>query len=145
MQIWEVSYIIRIITMLKNENIISEAPFFSIESIWFWIALSEFIIIMILILILYLRLKKYSKPDKTSINNLKKYRKTDINMTELMDDINKSKDLYKELSQVCHPDRFINTEKHKLANSIFQEITKNRRNYKNLCLIKDRMIKELNI
>jgi curved DNA-binding protein CbpA len=66
-------------------------------------------------------------------------------MNSLMDSINGSKDLYKELSRVCHPDRFTNSDKQKNAEEIFQEISKNKRDFNKLSELKKRVIAELNI
>ena len=40
-------------------------------------------------------------------------------MNNLMDSMHKSRNLYKELSKKCHPDRFINNPKQKIAEEIF--------------------------
>lgn len=113
-------------------------------SIWFWIALVEFLVIVILIINLF-RKNSNSKYDLEHINEIKKARTTNIDMDDLMGNINKSKDLYKELSRVCHPDKFINSEFEKKAELIFQEITKNKRNYKSLLELKERAKEELNL
>ena len=66
-------------------------------------------------------------------------------MNNLMDSIHNSRNLYKELSKKCHPDRFINDPKQKIAEEIFQEISENERNFEKLSLLKLRAINELNI
>lgn len=66
-------------------------------------------------------------------------------MENLMDSINGARTLYKELSRKCHPDRFVNTPKEKIAQEIFQEITKNQRNFEKLKLLKEKAINSLNI
>lgn len=54
--------------------------------------------------------------------------------------------LYDELKVKCHPDRFPNDEtKNKTADALFQEITKNKTNYKKLVELKERAKLELNI
>lgn len=123
-----------------NEVLTSETSF----SIWFWIALVEFLIIIALLL----RFKKkdsdlaFGNLSKSKIHNAKN---SDVDMDNLMQSINSSKGLYKELSRKCHPDRFINTEKHKVAEGIFQNISKYRRDYSKLILLKQQAITELNI
>lgn len=114
------------------------------NAIWFWISLLELVIIFF---ITYKLIKKkknldFSELDKDKIKNVKK---TSIDMDNLMDSINNSKALYKQLSRVCHPDRFIGTDKISIAEDIFQELSKNRRDYKKLLLVKERAIKELKI
>ena len=50
-----------------------------------------------------------------------------------MDNIYKSRLLYKKLSTSCHPDRFpANEEKRKIADELFQEISNHQRNYNKL-------------
>ena len=46
-------------------------------------------------------------------------------MNNLMDSIHNSRNLYKELSKKCHPDRFINDPKQKIAEEIFQDYINN--------------------
>ena len=60
----------------------------------------------------------------------------DIDMNNLMNSIHRSRELYKELSSKYHPDRFVNTPEYEIAEEIFQRISKNERNYKELTLIK---------
>lgn len=114
------------------------------QSIWFWLSILELIIIIILIYQLY-KVKRNLEFYNFSKEKIKEAKRSDVNMDDLMDSINKSKELYKELSRLCHPDRFVNTEKHQIAELIFQEITKNKRNYKELSKLKTRAINELNI
>jgi cell division protein YceG involved in septum cleavage len=78
-------------------------------------------------------------------DNFSESRNANIDMNNLMDDINQSRDLYKKLSGLCHPDRFVNTPKEKIAEIIFQEISKHKRNFEELSRLKERAIKELNI
>jgi hypothetical protein len=77
--------------------------------------------------------------------SIKGSRKNDINMDNLMNNIHNSRLLYKELSRKCHPERFVNDPKQKIAEEIFQEISKNERNHKELSLLKLRAINELNL
>ncbi|TRZ53390.1 hypothetical protein D4R99_00890 [bacterium] len=66
-----------------------------------------------------------------------------IDMNGLMNDINKSRSLYKELSRIYHPDRFADPEQKVVAERLFQEITSERRSYKKLLEIKDKAHKTL--
>lgn len=125
---------------IQNMQLEDESSF----SIWFWIALVEFLMIVILLVIL-LRRNFTSKNVNEQSEELKKAKNTNINMDDLMGDINHSKDLYKELSRVCHPDKFINSELEHKAELIFQEISKNKRNYKKLLELKERAKVELNL
>jgi len=113
-------------------------------SIWFWISIIELIIIVYLII-------KFSKKKENlafsdiSKEKLKEAQKTNIDMENLMNSINGSKELYKELSRLCHPDKFVNTDKQVIADKIFQEISKNKRNYNKLIELKQTAINDLNI
>lgn len=115
------------------------------ENIWFWIAIVQ--ILIIFFLIVKIRKKSYLDPSLADIseNKLKKSKKAHVDMDGLMLSINGSKDLYKELSRLCHPDRFINSEKQELAQDIFQEISRNRRDFQKLVALKERAVNELNI
>lgn len=113
-------------------------------SIWLWVAIIELIIILVLLSLVFnkRRTLKFSELNK---NDLKKSKESDINMDNLMSNINNSKELYNELSKKCHPDRFINSTKQKIAEEIFQEITLYKRNYEKLLILKERAINELNL
>lgn len=114
------------------------------ETIWFYFTLIEFIIIIILIIRIY-KAKSNSQQDNFETDILKNAKNAKIDMSDLMDSINGSRELYKELSRKCHPDKFVNTEKEKIAEELFQEIVKHKRNYKMLGHLKDRAINELNV
>ena len=54
--------------------------------------------------------------------------------------------LYKELTRICHPDRFApDEEKMRIADELFQRITKNRNNIKELQNLRDEMNQKLKI
>lgn len=110
---------------------------------WFWIAVIELAII--LLLVIKKRKKRRIIFDNSTENTLNISKSSNVDMDDLMNNINKSKDLYKKLSTKCHPDRFIDEELNKKADSIFQEITKNQRNYNQLLAIKELAQKELKI
>ena len=115
-----------------------------LSSTWFCIAIVELFIIIFLLV----RLKKkktelaFSDLPKDKMKNAKS---SLIDMDNLMNSINGSRDLYKELSKACHPDKFVNTEKQKIAEDIFQEISKDKRNFEKLLAHKERAKNELNI
>jgi hypothetical protein len=114
------------------------------DSIWFWITIIELVIILILV---YKLKSKTNIPELSDLEakNIIKSKTKNIDMDNLMNSIHNSRTLYKELSKKCHPDRFINDPKQKNAEEIFQEITKNERNFEKLNLLKSRAIIELNI
>ena len=111
---------------------------------WIWIAAIELGVIAFLT---YRLLKKKQQVfDHAGLDALKKAKTTGVDMGGLMDSINKSKTLYKQLSSKCHPDRFPNDEqKRQLADALFQEITKNQRDYGKLVELKEKAINELNV
>lgn len=106
------------------------------------IAILEFIIILYLI---FKKNKKVSGLSDAEKKAFKVSKENEIDMDDLLNNIHKSKALYKELIRKCHPDKFINDPRQKIADEISQEITKNEKNYKNLNSLKDRAIRELNI
>jgi len=113
-------------------------------SFWFWASLIEFIVIISLLIRLRKRNSNLAFAELTK-DKMKNAKETEINMDNLMNSINGSKDLYKELSRLCHPDKFVNKPEQKNAEAIFQEISLNKRNHQKLTLLKERAIKELNI
>lgn len=137
----------QIMTIIQNESLVKEGVANSnsiFTSIWFWISLVEFIIIVLFIIKLLKKQNNLAFSD-LSKEQLKKAQSTNVDMNNLMNSINGSKELYKTLSRTCHPDRFINSDKQKFAENIFQEISKNKRNYNKLVELKQRAINELNI
>lgn len=113
-------------------------------SIWFWIATVEFIILVFVVF----RLRKIKpRPDFSDISKkeIKKLRKNEIDMDNLMDSIHSSRKLYHELSKKCHPDNFISNDQKEIADKLFQEITSNKRDYHKLLELKQKAIAELKL
>lgn len=111
---------------------------------WLIIAILELLVILFLLF----RLKKYRSENflqNDGLDELRKAKSQDIDMTNLMNSINSSRDLYKELSRKCHPDRFQDETLKNKAENIFQDISKNKRNYNKLLELKEIAIKELKI
>ena len=138
-----------LLLQVKTDNVVREAIVNSETtsfSVWFWIALAELLIIIFLFLRLRLRKKNNNlKFGDVTKDKMRDAKKSDIDMNNLMNSINGSKELYKKLSRSCHPDRFINSDKQKIAEDIFQEISKNKRDFKILTELKEKAIIELNI
>lgn len=114
-----------------------------LDNIWFWIALVEFIFILILILIVWKRKRKnymFTDVDKKKIK-----KEGNLDMANVMSSIHHARNLYKLLSKKCHPDRFVNDSRRPIAEEIFQEISKNRRDYKRLLELKERAKIELEL
>jgi hypothetical protein len=97
-----------------------------------FIAMSIFIL-LIIILFIYIILKKNRKK-----NNLQKFKKNVINMDNIFESIYKSEELFKELSKKCHPDKFTNKDNYQEINSLYQEITVNKKNYEKLLICKEK-------
>lgn len=132
---------LQIITDTSNIAIVKKSGL--TENYWFWIAAVEFGVILFMIAKSF---KKQKIPiDRTTEELLNNSKKTNVDMGNLMDNINKSKELYKQLSTKCHPDRFIDTELNKKAGDIFQDITRNQRNYSRLLELKEIAQNELHI
>lgn len=115
-----------------------------LKSFWFWLAMLEFILIILLILRL-LSISKNNSFSKPGQQVIKESKGIEIDMSNIMNSIHGSANLYKELSRKCHPDRFVNTDYEKIAEKIFQEISENRRNYEKLIELKHKATTELNI
>lgn len=114
------------------------------SSTWFWFSIIEFIVII------FLLIKVSKKKTELTFSDLpndkhKNAKSTAIDMDNLINSINGSRELYKELSKACHPDKFLNSDKRKIAEDIFQEISKDKRNYEKLLALKERAKNELNI
>jgi len=132
---------------IANDSIVSSTAVKSsgyVSNVWLWLSIIELLIIIFLIY----KLKK-KKPvlefEDLPKEKLKDAKSKTIDMDNLMNSINGAGDLYKELSKKCHPDRFINSDKQSLAEEIFQEISKNKRNFKALQILKVRAENELEI
>ncbi len=126
----------------KKSVLIEQISIF--QSLWFWIALIE--LFCIIYLAYKLKSKKaVSKLTDLEVNSIKKSKTNKIDMDSLMDNIHNSRNLYKELSRTCHPERFVNDDRQVLAEQIFKEISENERNYAKLCSLKLRAENELNI
>ena len=107
-----------------------------------WIIVSGLELIVILILLIRLRKLKRSNPEEQEI---RKSKGSNIDMDEMMKNIHLSNELYKKLSRVCHPDRFVGTPLTALANELFQEVQQSSKNYAQLLLLQDRITNELQI
>jgi hypothetical protein len=113
------------------------------KSIWFWLSIIQFVMIISII-------RHYQKKIRDLANDalgmdLHNAKSKDINMDDLMQSIAGARELYKKLSKVCHPDRFINDERHPIAEDLFAEITKHQRNFKKLQELQVRAQQEMNL
>lgn len=108
---------------------------------WLWFAIIEFLVIIFLI---------FSQRIKPKDSIKQKFKKEslvqEIDFNNIINSSFNSKQLYNELKVKCHPDLFpTDKEKNKIAENIFQEITKNQNNAKRLVELKEEAIQKLNI
>jgi alcohol dehydrogenase YqhD (iron-dependent ADH family) len=116
----------------------------STNNYWMWIAVAEFLVIGYLTFKLVN--KKKVKFEQAGGDILNEAKNSNVDMDNLMNSINKSRQLYKQLSAKCHPDRFpADEEKRKMADELFQDITKNQRNYNKLLELQEEAKQKLNI
>jgi len=108
---------------------------------WFWIAIAQFVVIVLLIFASKFKRKQSlkQKVKKESLGDT-------IDFDNIINSSFNSNKVYDELKVKCHPDRFPNDEeKNKIAEYIFQEISKNKNNIKRLLELKEKAKQELNI
>lgn len=132
-----------ILLIVNKKNVLVE-QISIFHSLWFWIALTELLLIVFLIYKLKSKDNVFELTDLET-KHLKNSKNNKIDMDNLMDSIHNSRNLYKELSKKCHPDKFINNPKQKIAEEIFQKISENERNFEKLSALKLRAVNELNI
>jgi len=107
---------------------------------WQIFALAEFITIVFIV-------RKNNSMRKKSLvtMDLNEYKRTDVNMNDLMKDLHLSKSLYKVLTRKYHPDKFIGTMNVIKAQEIFKEIQENKTNYRKLSELEEKAESELNL
>lgn len=97
---------------------------------------SNFWLYVSLVLILIILYNSFAGKRSTRLD---KFKKSNIDMMAVMDDINKSRDLYKELSRKYHPDRFTDKDDKDRAEGFMKEITKHKNNYAKLLELKNQL------
>lgn len=108
---------------------------------WMWIALGELVIIIGLILARSLN-KKQSAKQRFKEESLAQ----EVDFNNIISSSFHSTELYDKLKVKCHPDRFpTDPELNKIADNLFQEITKNKTNLKRLQELKIEAEHKLNI
>lgn len=107
-----------------------------------WLILSTIEFAVIVYLFVQLRKTKRINPSDLEI---RKARKSDINMDDVMRDMHAAPALYKVLSRACHPDRFAGNPLEPVANELFQEVQQNEHNFKQLELLKSKIQERLHI
>lgn len=124
---------------ILHDSISNVNSFGSGNNIWLWIAIIEFVIIVFFVF------PKRKKDDKATLFRKEALEK-EVDFDNIMNSSFNATALYNELKVKCHPDRFVSdSEKNEIANSIFQEIVKNKTNYKKLLELKEEAKIKLNI
>ena len=114
---------------------------FQESDVWFYIAMVEFVIIFFLLLFAFRR-----GTTRVEKQKLRESIKSDVDFQNIINSSFHAKEIYNELKVKCHPDRFIgDVEKNATANRIFQEVTKNKMNYKRLQELKKEAEESLGI
>ena len=113
---------------------------FQESDVWFYIAMVEFVIIFFLLLFAFRR-----GTTRVEKQKLRESIKSDVDFQNIISSFHAT-EIYNELKVKCHPDRFIgDVEKNATANRIFQEVTKNKMNYKRLQELKKEAEESLGI
>ena len=114
---------------------------FQESDVWFYIAMVEFEIIFFLLLFAFRR-----GTTRVEKKKLRESIKSDVDFQNIINSSFHATEIYNELKVKCHPDRFIgDVEKNATANRIFQEVTKNKMNYKRLQELKKEAEESLGI
>ena len=114
---------------------------FQESDVWFYIAMVEFAIIFFLLLFAFRR-----GTTRVEKQKLRESIKSDVDFQNIINSSFHATEIYNELKVKCHPDRFIgDVEKNATANRIFQEVTKNKMNYKRLQELKKEAEESLGI
>lgn len=130
-------------TIKASSELIAMTDSTSSDSInfWFWIALIE-----LLIIIYFIFFKKKNTVLSAKEQFKKDSKEGEIDFGNIINSSFHVKPLYDELKVKCHPDKFPNdTEKNKIALDLFQEISKNKTDYKKLIELKELAKDKLNI
>lgn len=118
-----------------------DSSFSTTSQCWFWIAVLESFILIFLIFQKN-RKRKNTQFDEQIFNEA---RQSKIDMSNVVNSMYQSKELYDKLKVKCHPDRFPEEENKKIADDLFQELTKNKRNHNRLLELKKEAEQKLNI
>ena len=106
-------------------------------NIWLWIALCEAVIVIVLLLMIAHKNTTFHKRKSAILAEQPDF-------GNIFNSAFNAEPLYKELSRICHPDRFAPDEqKMAIADDIFQRVSKNRNNIKVLQELKIEISKKL--
>ncbi len=130
-------------TIQSGSDIISNTESVADNSINIWVCIA----IIELLIIIYLLFSKKKERTLSAKEKFKKESKDgEIDFGNIINSSFHVKPLYDELKVKCHPDKFpVDSEKNKIALELFQEIAKNRTDYKKLIELKETAKVKLNI
>ena len=104
------------------------------------------IVALLLALVMVVSITAYFRSSRYASKRNLKSKTKDVDFDNVIRSAFGAKELYDQLKGVCHPDKFAkDPEKEKIANDIFAQVVNNKHNYDELCKLKERAIKELNI
>lgn len=123
-----------------TENTIIKSDYIDFN---YWIIIS--CLELLIILFLLLRIRK-SQKDVVLKKQKQQIISENVDFENIFNSVFHANELYDKLKIKCHPDRFpIDSDLNIKANEIFQEITKNKNNYKELERLQQKAINELGI
>lgn len=135
------SIVPKIDTLLVSHE--AENALVSTSSNWLIYLLIGVIIVLLLILFFIIsNMKMKHSKEYQAKQRILREEQIDWNNTMY---VFKAQELYNQLKVVCHPDRFTNPQLNSIATDLFQKITKNKTNYKELQKLKEEAIDKLNI
>ena len=135
------SIVSKIDTLLVSNE--AENALVSTSSNWLIYLLIGVIIVLLLILFFIIsNMKMKHSKEYQAKQRILREEQIDWNNTMY---VFKAQELYNQLKVVCHPDRFTNPQLNSIATDLFQKITKNKTNYKELQKLKEEAIDKLNI
>jgi hypothetical protein len=107
------------------------------HSYWiFTFLLSLAILILISLYFIHLRIKNSKNLDSKLADTITNFKNNSVDMKNIVISINNAPELYKNLTKMYHPDKYVGTEYEETANEIFQTINSKRRDFNALCEIK---------
>ncbi len=115
------------------------------SSLWPSVLLVVMTVVAILLLLNNVSLRRRLQQLTSKRSELDIAKSSTVDMDSLLGSINHAGPLYKELSRLCHPDRFVGTSNESIAQRIFQDISANRRKFDKLVLLAREAETELSV
>ncbi len=121
-----------------------ESVFFDTSNMWMWIALGEFVLIALFVLVFSRKNRVVMSDAQAQV--IRDAKAEEIDFGNTIGSAFHATALYDKLKVRCHPDRFsTNPALEKVADALFQEITKNKTNLKRLQELQREAQEKLNI